>query len=231
MSLEVQGKITKFLEVQSGTAASGNEWKKQSFLIETEEQYNNLYCFEVFGAEKVDNLEKFNKVGDDVSVQFNVNTNEWKGKYFTSLSAWRIEKVDSSSDSPEPEPVPASTDSNGDLPFQMKIGIKPLSVNQCWQGRRFKTKKYKSYERELLAKLPNLSVSNGLLDISVVFGYSSKLSDIDNGLKPLLDILQKKYNFDDRQIYHLDVTKEIVKKGNEYIKIEINEYNDIPQKR
>ena len=95
MSLEVTGKITKFLEVQSGVSkASGKEWKKQEFLLETSEQYNNLYCFEVFGAEKVDNLEKFNKVGDNVTVQFNVNCNEWKGKYFTSLSSWRIEKVD-----------------------------------------------------------------------------------------------------------------------------------------
>ena len=28
----------------------------------------------------------------------------------------------------------------------MIINIKPLSVNQCWKGRRFKTDKYKSYE-------------------------------------------------------------------------------------
>ena len=121
MSLEVKGKITKFLEVQSGTAASGNEWKKQSFLLETEEQYNNLYCFEVFGAEKVDNLTKFNKVGDVVNVQFNVNTNEWKGKYFTSLQSWRIEK-DDASDSIEDNNFETvgdttATESNNDLPF------------------------------------------------------------------------------------------------------------------
>ena len=113
----------------------------------------------------------------------------------------------------------------------MKIEIKPLSVNQCWQGRRFKTKKYKAYEAELLAKLPAMSVSKGFLSVQIVFGFSNKLSDIDNGLKPLLDILQKKYKFNDRDIYHLEVSKEIVKKGNEFIKIKINECTHIPQER
>ena len=38
----------------------------------------------------------------------------------------------------------------------MKIEIKPLSINKCFQGRRFKTNDYKNYEKELLLKLPKL---------------------------------------------------------------------------
>ena len=119
MSLEVTGKITKFLEVQSGVSkASGKEWKKQEFLLETDEQYNNLYCFEVFGAEKVDKLTEFNKVGDNVKVLFNVNTNEYKDKYYTSLSSWRIEKVDVENVETTFEEVGSDLkDSNEDLPF------------------------------------------------------------------------------------------------------------------
>jgi Holliday junction resolvase RusA-like endonuclease len=49
------------------------------------------------------------------------------------------------------------------------------------------------------------------------------MADIDNPLKPILDVLQKKYGFDDRQIYELNVKKEIVKKGDEFIKLKINE--------
>jgi hypothetical protein len=94
MALEVTGKITKILDLQTGTTQSGSEWKKQSFILETTEQYNNVYCFEIFGEEKVDNFLKFNKVGNEVKVDFNVSTNEWKGKYFTSLSAWKVFKVD-----------------------------------------------------------------------------------------------------------------------------------------
>ena len=93
MALEVTGKITKILDLQTGTTQSGSEWKKQSFILETTETYNNVYCFELFGEEKVENFLKFNKVGNEVKVDFNVNTNEWKGKYFTTLSAWKVFKA------------------------------------------------------------------------------------------------------------------------------------------
>jgi Holliday junction resolvase RusA-like endonuclease len=106
----------------------------------------------------------------------------------------------------------------------MKINIKPLSVNQCWQGKRFKTPKYKQYEIELLLLLKsNLNIPKGRLSLLITFGLSSKLNDIDNGLKPFIDILQKKYGFNDRDIYKLEVEKVIVPKGKEFIEFEIKE--------
>lgn len=103
-----------------------------------------------------------------------------------------------------------------------KISIKPLSVNQCWQGRRFKTKAYKEYEKELMFLLPPLKVDKkNQLWIKIFVGYSNKASDIDNFLKPFLDILQKKYGFNDNKIYALQVYKIDVKKGNESIEFEI----------
>jgi len=96
MSLKVTGKITKFLDPIKGQKKDGSgEWVKQSYILETSEQYNNLYCLEVFGDEKVANLTKYSKVGDNVTVEFNVSTNEWNGKYFTSLQSWRIDKAES----------------------------------------------------------------------------------------------------------------------------------------
>ena len=103
----------------------------------------------------------------------------------------------------------------------MKISINPLSVNKCWQGRRFKTQDYKTYEKEILYLLPALKVPIGKLFISITFGFSSKLKDIDNPLKPFLDLLQKKYLFNDRDIYKLNVKKEDVKKGKEFIDFKI----------
>ena len=105
----------------------------------------------------------------------------------------------------------------------MKVSIKPLSVNKCWQGKRFKTKDYKNYETELLLKLKNIKISSGKLKLNITFGYSNVMNDIDNGLKPFIDILQKKYKFNDRYIYELNVKKEIVKKGQEFIEFEIYE--------
>ena len=100
-----------------------------------------------------------------------------------------------------------------------KIKIKPLSVNDCWQGRRFKTKAYNDYEKELFYLLPKkLKIPKGKkLKLRIWWGFSSKASDIDNPVKPLLDILQKKYGFNDKSIYQMVVEKEDVGKGEEYI--------------
>ena len=123
MSLEVSGKIKTLLAVESGTAkATGNEWQKQNFIVSNNDGYEGkeqIFCFEVFGQEKVENLSKFNKVGDDVKVSFNIGTNEWKGKYFTSLSAWRVEKVENApSDTPQAPNEPLTNDAEpDDLPF------------------------------------------------------------------------------------------------------------------
>ena len=111
---KVTGTIEKIKPVQSGTSKQGKEWQKQEFVVKTEDEYNNVYCFEVFGDEKVGNLTKYNKEGDKVTVQFNINTNEWQDKHFTSLSAWRIV----SEDKPAPAPEIASSDKQkDDLPF------------------------------------------------------------------------------------------------------------------
>ena len=107
-------KITKISEVQSGTSKAGKDWKKLTFVGETSEQYNNLYAFELFGEEKVDNFVKFNKEGDSVDVDFNVSTREWEGRYFTSLSAWSIYKAKGNTQEIEPA---LPQDSSDELPF------------------------------------------------------------------------------------------------------------------
>lgn len=100
----------------------------------------------------------------------------------------------------------------------MKIKIKALSVNQCWQGRRFKTKLYQSYEEELFYLLPKGKIDKiNNLSVEINIGYSNKLADIDNFIKPFLDILQKKYGFNDHQIYKLMIEKIIIPKGHEFI--------------
>lgn len=105
--------------------------------------------------------------------------------------------------------------------MEINLEVKPLSVNQAWQGRRFKTPKYKGFEHEVLLKLPYAKKQfKGDLRLDITFGFKSTLSDIDNGLKPILDVLQKKYGFDDRQIFELRVKKII---GKEFINIKIIE--------
>lgn len=103
----------------------------------------------------------------------------------------------------------------------MILQVKPLSVNQVWQGKRFKTKAYKAYEKEVLLKLKPMQIEGGKLSLFIRFGLSSKNADIDNPVKPFVDCLQKKYGFNDRHIYLLRVEKVDVPKGKEFIEFNI----------
>ena len=110
----------------------------------------------------------------------------------------------------------------------MKIDIKPLSVNEAWQGRRYKTEKYKVYERSVLLLLKPFKIDfKAYLRLDITFGVSSTMFDVDNALKPFIDVLQKKYGFNDNMIYELSVKKVITKKKSEFIKFEINNLKTI----
>lgn len=104
------------------------------------------------------------------------------------------------------------------------VEIKAMSVNQCWQGRRYKTKKYSQYEKDLLDILPSriLIPTKGPMKLYIRFGHSNPAFDWDNGIKPFQDVLQKRYGFNDKRIYLAIVEKEIVPKGKEYIYFKIS---------
>lgn len=117
MELKLTGKIKTIKEVVSGTSKSGGEWKKVEFVISNNDSYQGAeqeFCFEIFGAEKVDKFMQYNKVGDVVDVDFNIRTNEWNGRHYTSLQAWNVFKADVNTPPPS-EPVVDNEED--DLPF------------------------------------------------------------------------------------------------------------------
>lgn len=107
--------------------------------------------------------------------------------------------------------------------MRYQIKIKPLSVNEAFKGKRFKTDLYNEFIQKMHSLLPNdLIIPNEKnIKIAIQFGFSSRASDIDNCCKSFLDCLVKKYKVDDRNIYEMHVFKDIVKKGDEYIRFKI----------
>ena len=124
MSFKVIGKISKVLGKQEGTSKAGKEWVKQSFVVSNNDGYEGkevIYCFEIFGGEKVNKFNEFNKEGDTVDVNFSINTNEWEGKYYTTLSAYGVFKSKETTETPAPQFETVSKDElnedDTDLPF------------------------------------------------------------------------------------------------------------------
>ena len=103
----------------------------------------------------------------------------------------------------------------------IRLDLKPMSVNLAWQGKRFKSKKYVAYSRSVLAMLPKLRMPERPYKISYEFGFSNPASDLDNPVKPLQDLICKKYGFDDRHIFEINIRKVIVRKGCEYVSFRI----------
>lgn len=102
-----------------------------------------------------------------------------------------------------------------------RIEIKPLSVNNAWKGRRFKTQSYQIYEHSVLSLLRPMTIPKGDLVLYLEWGFSSAGSDFDNPVKPFLDCLQKKYGFNDNRIVSAHIRKVKVVKGEEYIEFDI----------
>jgi len=90
--MELKGTVKKIGETQ--TFASG--FQKKEMVILTDEQYPQPIQID-FLSDKIDLLNNVSE-GESVKVGINIRGREWTNpqgevKYFNSISAWRLEKV------------------------------------------------------------------------------------------------------------------------------------------
>ena len=127
--MELAGKVIAVLEPRGGVSKNGNEWKVQEYVIETHDQYPRRMCFDVFGADKI---QQFNiQVGEELNVFFDIDAREWQGRWFNSIRAWKVERVNADAQQMPPMDAPfpplnaapaapedfSSSDEKDDLPF------------------------------------------------------------------------------------------------------------------
>lgn len=106
-NLEIEGTLTRKMDVQSGKSARG-DWAKQEFLVEFQEgKFPSTAVFTAWGQEKVSELDKFS-VGDHVNVAFNVSSREYNGRWYTDLRMWKISAAGSSAQAPAAPAAPAA---------------------------------------------------------------------------------------------------------------------------
>lgn len=90
MAIEITGKLIQILQPVVGEGRNG-QWKKQEFVIETNDQYPKRVAFSLWGEKTL--LLNNIKEGTDIKVSFNPESREYNGRWFTELRAWRIENA------------------------------------------------------------------------------------------------------------------------------------------
>ncbi len=91
--MELTGKVVDILEEEKGTGRNG-EWRKQSFIIETQDQYPKKVCAVAWG----DKIDSFNiQKGEELTAKINIESREYNGKWYTDVKIWAVERGGASS--------------------------------------------------------------------------------------------------------------------------------------
>lgn len=113
----LRGKVKVLMDTQ--TFASG--FSKREFVVTTEDQYPQDVKFEAV-KDKISMLDSV-QPGQTITVSFNIRGNEYQGRYYVNLQAWRVqaESEDVSQAAPADGPgaydIPESVDEEEDFPF------------------------------------------------------------------------------------------------------------------
>lgn len=119
--MELTGKCIAVLPMRSGVSKkSSNPWASQEYVIEASGQYPKRMVFSVFGE---DRIKQFNiQLGYTYKVEFDIDANEYQGKYYNKINAWNVTCMDAIQPAPAqsvvyPDQQPSQQTDNSDLPF------------------------------------------------------------------------------------------------------------------
>ncbi|HVY74320.1 MAG TPA: DUF3127 domain-containing protein [Puia sp.] len=87
--MQLSAKLVQLLPLQTGTGKNG-QWKKQDIIVETEAQYPKKICISIWG-DKIDASQL--QPGNMLKIDFDVESREFNGRWYTDVKAWRIEAV------------------------------------------------------------------------------------------------------------------------------------------
>ena len=90
MAVDIKCKLIEKLQVESGNSARG-PWRKQNFIVETIETYPRKICMNVWGDDKVSELQVYG-IGEVLNVSVNIESREFNGRWYTDVRAWRIQR-------------------------------------------------------------------------------------------------------------------------------------------
>jgi len=119
--MQITAKLIQILPLQSGVSRNG-EWKKQDIVVETTERFPKKICISIWG-DKINPSQLI--AGNTLTIDFDVESREFSGRWYTDVKAWKIETgaannavpPPTTSDYGFPEPPPLPPQEPDDLPF------------------------------------------------------------------------------------------------------------------
>ncbi|PKP19958.1 MAG: hypothetical protein CVU05_10105 [Bacteroidetes bacterium HGW-Bacteroidetes-21] len=116
--MQITAKLIQKLPLQTGQGKNG-EWKKQDVILETDGQYPKKICVAIWG-DKINESQL--QEGNFLKIDFDVESREFNGRWYTDVKAWKIEMVGGESlpnmpDNASPIDLGAPSDAGNDLPF------------------------------------------------------------------------------------------------------------------
>lgn len=115
--MQLTAKLTQLLPIQTGTGKNG-EWKKQDIIVETDGQYPKNVCVSIWG-DKIN--EQQLTIGNTLTIDFDIESREFYGRWYTDLKAWKIEVTNQNTPSVNNldniEPLNLSEKKDDGLPF------------------------------------------------------------------------------------------------------------------
>ena len=133
--MEITGKIIAVLPPKQGVSQStGNAWMCQDYVLETQEMYPKKVCFNVFGAEKIQEMNI--QLGETLTVSLEINANEYQGKWYNQVRGWKVVRVSVQGQQqaqvppqgcqvvyPDRQPAQAPAQPQGQAPVQQNDGL------------------------------------------------------------------------------------------------------------
>ena len=118
--MEIIGKIILKLPLQTGVSKAGNNWSKQEYVLETQENFPKKVHFDFFGdrATQYDLQE-----GQMVKLSFDIESREYNGRWYTSIRGWKAEPADAQAPvyAGAPAAAPAAAPAVGGAPVQPAV--------------------------------------------------------------------------------------------------------------
>jgi hypothetical protein len=85
--MQLTAKLIQLLPIQTGSGKNG-EWKKQDIIVETDGQYPKKVCISIWG-DKINEGQL--QIGYLLKIDFDIESREYSGKWYTDIKAWKIE--------------------------------------------------------------------------------------------------------------------------------------------